>query len=114
MHAYICAMCRQFKEKISNVHVYMLIHQCIYIPSNTHISLLPPPPPLPRPHRASQTKLLRLERDNRELERTLQVLKQSNERAAAERENTNKKLTSQIHSLKKEIAKLKEVSNLLL
>lgn len=57
---------------------------------------------------ASQTKLLRLERDNRELERTLQVLKQSNERAAAERENTNKKLTSQIHSLKKEIAKLKE------
>ena len=38
------------------------------------------------------------------------MLKQSNERAANERENTNKKLTSQIHSFKKEIAKLKEVS----
>lgn len=57
----------------------------------------------------SQTKLLRLEKENRELERSLQVLKQSSQRVSAEMEKTNKKLTAQIHADKKEIARLKEV-----
>ncbi len=57
----------------------------------------------------SQTKLLRLERQNRELDRSLQVLKQSSERVNAEVEKTNKKLTAQIHADNKEIARLKEV-----
>lgn len=58
----------------------------------------------------NETKLLRLERTNRELERSLQVLKQSSVRISAEVEKTNKKLTAQIHADKKEIARLKEVS----
>ncbi len=58
---------------------------------------------------ASQTKVLHLEKENRELERTLQVLKQSTERAAAERDSAQKRLKSQIHEYRKEIAKLKEV-----
>lgn len=57
----------------------------------------------------NETKLLRLERTNRELERSLQVLKQSSMRVSAEVEKTNKKLTAQIHADKKEIARLKEV-----
>ncbi len=57
----------------------------------------------------SQTKLLRLERQNRELDRSLQVLKQSSERVNAGVEKTNKKLTAQIHADNKEIARLKEV-----
>ena len=60
-------------------------------------------------HRANQTKLLRLERDKRELERSLQVLKLSSEKAGAEMEKMNRKLTAQIHADKKEIARLKEV-----
>ncbi len=61
----------------------------------------------------NETKLLRLERTNRELERSLQVLKQSSMRVSAEVEKTNKKLTAQIHADKKEIARLKEVIYLL-
>lgn len=59
--------------------------------------------------RANQTKLLRLERDNRELERSLHVLKLSSEKASAEMEKMNRKQTAQIHADKKEIARLKEV-----
>ena len=58
---------------------------------------------------ALQTKLLYLERDKRELERSLHLLKQSSERAATERENASKKLTAQIHQYKKDVAKLNEV-----
>ena len=57
----------------------------------------------------NETKVLRLERTNRELERSLQALKQSSVRVNAEVEKTNKKLTAQIHADKKEIARLKEV-----
>lgn len=53
--------------------------------------------------------MLRLERDNRELERSLQVAKQSSERVSAEMEKTSRRLTAQIHADKKEIARLKEV-----
>ena len=68
---------------------------------------LPPPPP---PSSGLQSKLLRVEKENRELGRSLEVLKQSSERAASERDNMHKKLTSQIHGYRKEIAKLKEVN----
>ena len=60
----------------------------------------------------AQTKLLRLERDNRELERSLQVAKQTSERVGAEMEKTSRRLTAQIHADKKEIARLKEVSKI--
>lgn len=50
-----------------------------------------------------------MERDNRELERSLQVAKQSSERVSAEMEKTSRRLTAQIHADKKEIARLKEV-----
>ena len=63
------------------------------------------------PCSSSQTKLLRLEREKRELERSMQALKQTTERAAAERNIMNKKLTTQNHAHRKEIAKLKEVRN---
>ena len=60
----------------------------------------------------AQTKLLRLERDNRELERSLQVAKQTSERVSSEMEKTSRRLTAQIHADKKEIARLKEVSKI--
>ena len=62
-------------------------------------------------NREAQTKLLRLERDNRELERNIQVTKQTSERVSAEMEKTSRRLTAQIHADKKEIARLKEVSS---
>jgi predicted RNase H-like nuclease (RuvC/YqgF family) len=60
----------------------------------------------------TQTKLLRLERDNRELERSLQVAKQTSERVGSEMEKISRRLTAQIHADKKEIARLKEVSGI--
>lgn len=60
------------------------------------------------------TKMLRLDRDKRELERNFEVLKKSTERATAERENMMRKLTSQNHAAQKELAKLKEVSESML
>ena len=62
--------------------------------------------------RENQTKLLRLERDNRELERSLQVAKQTSDRVSVEMEKTSRRLTAQIHADKKEIARLKEVSGI--
>jgi hypothetical protein len=53
--------------------------------------------------------VLRLERDNRELERSLEVERQTNQRTSAEMEKMNRKLTATIHADKKEIARLKEV-----
>ena len=53
-----------------------------------------------------------MERDNRELERSLQVAKQTSERVGSEMEKTSRRLTAQIHADKKEIARLKEVSEI--
>ena len=53
-----------------------------------------------------------MERDNRELERSFQVAKQTSERVGAEMEKTSRRLTAQIHADKKEIARLKEVSKI--
>ncbi len=61
--------------------------------------------------RANLTKLLRLERDNRELERSLDVERLTNQRTGAEMEKISRKLTATIHADKKEIARLKEVDN---
>ena len=56
-----------------------------------------------------QTKLLHLERDKRDLEQSLQMLKCSQERVDGENQNTKQKLTEQIHDYRKEVAKLREV-----
>lgn len=69
-------------------------------------------PPLPSFCRANRTKVLRLERDNRELERSLEVERQTNQRTSTEMEKMNRKLTATIHADKKEIARLKEVRTL--
>lgn len=60
-------------------------------------------------HRALQTKVLHLERDKRELEQSLQMLKRSQERVDSENQNMKQKLTEELHSYRKEVAKLKEV-----
>ena len=60
-------------------------------------------------YRANHTKLLRLERDNRELERSLEVERETSARKSSEMEKMNRKLTATIHADKKEIARLKEV-----
>ena len=50
-----------------------------------------------------------MERDNRELERSLEVERETSVRKSAEMEKMNRKLTATIHADKKEIARLKEV-----
>ena len=60
-------------------------------------------------HRASKAKVLRLEKEARELEKTMEALRQSQAKAA-ELEKTNKKLYAQTHTDRKEIIKLREVS----
>ena len=60
-------------------------------------------------HRALQTKVIHLEKDKRELEQSLQMLKRSQERVDSENQNMKQKLTEQLHSYRKEVAKLKEV-----
>ncbi|XP_019849313.1 PREDICTED: girdin-like [Amphimedon queenslandica] len=57
---------------------------------------------------ANRAKLLRLERDHRDLQRTYELYKQRTERAAAEIEKNNKKLNTQLHTERKEVVKLKE------
>ena len=58
---------------------------------------------------ANRAKLLHLERDHRDLQRTYELYKQRTERAAAEIEKNNKKLNTQLHTERKEVVKLKEV-----
>ena len=60
--------------------------------------------------RATKAKLLHLERDYRDLQRSMDLYKQRTERAAAELEKTNQKLNSQIHSIRKENFRFQEVS----
>ena len=61
-------------------------------------------------HRALQTKVLHLEKDKRDLEQSLQMLKRSQERVDAENQATRHKQAEQLHNYRKEVAKLKEVS----
>ena len=58
--------------------------------------------------RASRAKVLRLEKEARELEKTTEALRQSQAKSA-ELEKANKKLYSQTHADRKDIIKLKEV-----
>ena len=58
--------------------------------------------------RASKAKVLRLEKEARELEKTMESLRQSQAKAA-ELEKANKKLYAQTHTDRKEIIKLREV-----
>ena len=58
--------------------------------------------------RASKAKVLRLEKEARELEKTTESLRQSQAKAV-ELEKANKKLYGQTHADRKEIIKLREV-----
>ena len=60
------------------------------------------------PCRASKAKVLRLEKEAREMERTLEAFRHSQAKMA-ELEKMNKKLYSNAHIDKREIIKLKEV-----
>lgn len=66
-------------------------------------------PRLPSTCRASKAKVLRLEKEAREMERTAEALRHSQAKVA-ELEKTNKKLYAQTHTDRKEIIKLREVS----
>ena len=57
--------------------------------------------------RASRAKLQRLEKETREMEKTMEALRHSQAKCT-ELEKTNKKLQEQTHSDRKEIIKLKE------
>ena len=59
--------------------------------------------------RANRAKLLRLEKDHRDLQHNYDLYKQRTERVASEMEKTNQKLNTQIHNDRKEIVRLKEV-----
>ena len=59
-------------------------------------------------YRASKAKVLRLEKEARELEKTTEALRQSQAKSA-ELEKANKKLYTQNHTDRKEIIKLREV-----
>ena len=61
--------------------------------------------------RASKAKVLRLEKEARELEKTTESLRQSQAKAV-ELEKANKKLYEQTHADRKEIIKLREVRSL--
>lgn len=56
-----------------------------------------------------RAKVLHLERDHRELQRTFDLYKQRTERASKELEKTNQKMNAQNHNDKKELVRLKEV-----
>jgi hypothetical protein len=60
---------------------------------------------------ANHAKLLRLERDHRDLQRSYELYKQRMERSSSEFEKKNKKLNTDLHNNRKEIVRLKEVSN---
>jgi hypothetical protein len=57
---------------------------------------------------ALQTKVLHLEKDKRDLEQSLQLLRRSQERVEAENTSSKQKQTEQLHNYRKEVAKLKE------
>jgi len=59
-------------------------------------------------YRAAKAKLQRLEKETKEMEKSLESLRHSQAKLA-ELERTNKKLNTQSHEDKKEIFKLKEV-----
>ena len=59
--------------------------------------------------RASKAKVLRLEKEAQEMEKSMEALRHAQAKCA-ELEKTNKKLYSQTHSDRKEIIKLREVS----
>ena len=60
--------------------------------------------------RAAKAKLQRLEKETKEMEKSLETLRHSQAKLA-ELERINKKLNSQSHEDKKELYKLKEVYN---
>ena len=62
--------------------------------------------------RASKAKVLRLEKETREMEKTVEALRHSQAKSA-ELEKTNKKLYTQAHSDRKDIIKLKEENEVL-
>ena len=63
-------------------------------------------------HRASKAKVLRLEKETREMEKTVEALRHAQAKGV-ELEKTNKKLHAQTHSDRKEIIKLKEENEVL-
>ena len=58
--------------------------------------------------RASKAKVLRLEKEAQEMEKSMEALRHAQAKCS-ELEKTNKKLYSQTHSDRKEIIKLREV-----
>ena len=60
--------------------------------------------------RAAKARLQRLEKETKEMEKSLETLRHSQAKLA-EMERINKKLNSQSHEDKKELFKLKEVYN---
>ena len=66
----------------------------------------------PYPTRASKAKVLRLEKETREMEKTVEALRHAQAKGA-ELEKTNKKLHAQTHNDRKEIIKLKEENEVL-
>ena len=58
---------------------------------------------------AQRAKLLRLEKEKREMEKSIEISRNAQAKVS-ELEKTNKKLYAQSHSDKKEIIKLREVS----
>ena len=59
--------------------------------------------------RAAKAKVLRLEKEAQEMEKSMEALRHAQAKCA-ELEKTNKKLYSQTHADRKEIIKLREVS----
>ena len=57
--------------------------------------------------RASRAKLQRLEKETREMEKSMEALRHAQAKSA-ELEKNNKKLQDQVHNGRKEIARLKE------
>ena len=53
--------------------------------------------------------MLHLEKDKRDLEQSLQLMRRSQEKVESESQSARQKLTEQLHTYRKEVAKLKEV-----
>ena len=86
-----------------------MCHGCVYIHvSSADVMSITIPSLLGR---ALQTKVLHLEKDKRELEQSLQMLRRSQERVEAENLTSRQKQTEQLHSYRKEVAQLKAVSD---
>lgn len=58
-------------------------------------------------YRASRAKLQRLEKETREMEKSMEALRHAQAKSS-ELEKNNKKLQEQVHTGRKEIARLKE------